>query len=87
MYYIVTIKTEFPSREEAQALAAEEGERLKAMVESGEVIAGYLSTDWSGVWLVVKADSSDAAESTVKQLPMAKWFWFDSVTEVKAIAP
>jgi muconolactone delta-isomerase len=75
MASVVTIEIPDP------AVLPAEMERARELTEQGVLVAAYIAHDRQSGWLVINADSLDAALAAVRSLPLAR-FWRIEMTEL-----
>ena len=84
MYLARFAISEEPDEGELPGLLRAERARFGELVEQGRMEAGYVATDGSGGWLVVREGSREEAERTLESFPLRK-FWEVEMTEVDRI--
>ena len=73
MAALVTVRTPDP------AVLPAELERARALTEQGVLVAGYIAHDRQRGWMVVEAESQEAAREAIESLPFAR-YWSIEIT-------
>jgi muconolactone delta-isomerase len=75
MRFMASINIKFPSNpQEFTALAPAEKQRVGELMREGILEAGYPAVQQRRAWIVLKADSLEAARAAIATLPLYPYF-------------